>query len=133
MCILRPTGSRCSPLLYYSGSQCSPPTLLLGFAPQGCFVALPSLRSEKTLGRALTSRFPKSVQMLRIFTEIWHSVVLSSQNTFASTTSTYVRARTPRVLCRTSVATLGKNARERAHQPISEKRSDASHLHGNLA
>ena len=47
----------------------------------------------KTLGRVLASRFPKSVQMLRIFTEIWHSVVLSSQNTFASTTSTYVRAR----------------------------------------
>ncbi len=75
-----------------------------GLAPQGCFVALPSLRSEKTLGRVLAptlllglavlaSRFPKSVQMLRIFTEIWHSVVLSSQNTFASTTSTYVRAR----------------------------------------
>ena len=68
-------------------------TLLLGLAPQGCFIARPSLRSKKTLGRVLASRFPKSIQMLRIFTEIWHSVVLSSQNTFASTTSTYVRAR----------------------------------------
>ena len=71
-------------------------TYFLGLAPQGCFVALPSLRSEKTLGRVLASRFPKSVQMLRIFTEIWHSVVLGSQNTFASTISTYVRARDAR-------------------------------------